>query len=281
MTGKIFSIEEFSVFDGPGIRTTVFFKGCPLRCSWCHNPEGQESNIQIVRSPNGCINCKRCEEFASRENDRLCFTEKSISCCPYNLLRFCGEEISGEKLCKKLLKNAVILNNGGGVTFSGGEPLMQSGFLLECLELLKGKVHTAIQTSGYCDERIFKSVMEMGDYYLYDLKIFDDSTHRKYTGVSNEIIKKNFRVLSSSEKEFVVRIPLIPNVTDTRENILGIAGILKENMVSYVELLPYNKLAGGKYKMLLREYSPGFDEYSEVNTQKEIFDEFNITIKIL
>lgn len=281
LTGTIFSIEEFSVYDGPGIRTTVFLKGCPLKCSWCHNPEGQSTDIEIVRSPNGCIGCNLCIKASVFKNEQLAFTEESIKKCPQNLLRFCGEEISSDALLEKLMKNQVILNNGGGVTFSGGEPFMQSKFLFDCLNKLKGNLHTAIQTTGYTSEENFKTSLKLTDYFLYDLKIADSDLHKHYTGVSNEIILKNFSTLAKSGTEFVVRIPLIPSVTDTIENITKISQILKENDVSYVELLPYNKMAGGKYKMLLREYNPDFDESQEVVIQEEVFDKFNIKWKVL
>lgn len=281
MKGCIFSIEEFSVYDGPGIRTTVFLKGCPLRCSWCHNPEGQSYNPQIVRSPNGCVGCNACINAAEYQNGQPIFTEQSIKKCPMNLLRLCGEEIESDALCEKLMKNSVILNNGGGVTFSGGEPLAQSDFVFECLDKLSGKVHRAIQTSGFCNENIFDIAIDKADYFLYDLKIWDDELHKKYIGVSNQQIKKNFISLAKCGKEFTVRIPLIPTVTDTTDNIIEIARFLKENMVSYVELLPYNTMAGGKYKMVQREYNPMFDESIAVNIHEEIFNQYDIKIKLL
>ncbi len=276
MTGCVFSIEEFSVYDGPGIRTSVFLKGCPLRCSWCHNPEGQMCNSEIVRSPNGCIGCGLCEKYASVSDSGISFTQKSIQACPRNLLRVCGEEYTSEELCSKLLKNKRILSNGGGVTFSGGEPLFQSDFLLECLCRLEGQLHRAVQTSGFCNENVFRNVLENTDYFLFDLKLADEKEHVKYTGISNIEIHRNFAILASSKKDFTVRIPLIPTVTDTEENIEGLCKIMKDNSVNYAELLPYNKMAGGKYKMTGREYNPCFDESTPVNTRKEIFDSFGI-----
>lgn len=280
MQGFVFSIEEFSVYDGPGIRTTIFLKGCPLSCSWCHNPEGQGTDAEIVRSPNGCIECNNCIKSAQTKNGRLYFTEKSIKNCPMGLLRVCGEETDSKALCEQILKNQKLLQNGG-VTFSGGEPFMQSEFLFDCLRELKGKIHTAIQTSGYCDEGVLDKAIALADYFLFDLKLINDGMHQKYTGVSNRKILRNFSVLAKSGKDFVVRIPLIPSVTDTAENIAGIVKILKDNRVSYVELLPYNKMAGGKYKMLGREYIPDFDEQQAVNIPKDIFDTNNIDFKIL
>lgn len=281
LKGTVFSIEEFSVYDGPGIRTTVFLKGCPLRCGWCHNPEGQENTCEIVRSPNGCIMCGKCEKYAQVLGGRIKYTKASIDNCPVNLLRVCGEEYESDALCKKLIKNERILKNGGGITFSGGEPFAQSSFLFECLSHLKGKLHTAIQTSGYCTQNIFEQALVLSDYFLFDLKLFDEQAHIKYTGVSNSDILKNFSLLAESSKSFTVRIPLIPTITDTEENILGIAKLLHSHKVQYAELLPYNKMAGGKYAMLGRKYTPDFDETIEVSGKTDIFDSFGIKTKIL
>ena len=281
MQGTVFSIEEFSVYDGPGIRTTVFLKGCPLRCSWCHNPEGQKSTPEIVRSPGGCINCGSCERSRKEIGGILSYTEESIKKCPRGLLRVCGEKHSADELCEKLLKNAVILNRGGGVTFSGGEPLVQSDFVLECLNILRGKLHTAVQTCGYTSEEIFERVLESADYYLYDLKLIDEDEHIRYTGVSNKKILRNFKALAKSGKNFVIRVPLIPGVTDTEHNIDAIAKLIVEHGINYIELLPYNKMAGGKYKMVSRVYTPDFDESQDVYIRKEIFDKYGIKFKIM
>ena len=281
MLGRVFSIEEFSVYDGPGIRTTVFLKGCPLRCSWCHNPEGQRREIEIVRTPNGCIGCRSCEKHGEMRDGVLHFTEESIKKCPMHLLRFSGEDIESDELCTKLLKNKGILSRGGGVTFSGGEPLAQSDFVLECLRKLRGKLHTAVQTSGYCPPTTFERVLDAADYFLFDLKLIDDGEHQRYTGVSNAKILQNFSSLVDSGRDFVARVPLIPTVTDTEHNIEAIASLLREKGIGYAELLPYNKMAGGKYKMLSREYTPDFDETRDVVIRKEIFDKYGIKIKIM
>lgn len=280
MKARVFSIEEFSVYDGPGIRMTVFLKGCPLRCSWCHNPEGQSFDEQIVRSPNGCIGCGNCIKYAKSCDGQFEFTQDSIKNCPRGLLRVCGEQISSEDLCQKLFKNENMLRSGG-VTFSGGEPLAQHLFLFECIKMLKGRIHTAVQTSGYCKDQIFKKALELADYFLFDLKLADDAQHIKYTGVSAKQIHKNFTLLANSGKEFVVRVPLIPTVTDTDENILGIVSLLKANKVNYVELLPYNKMAGGKYALVGKTYAPDFDEHSEVNIPSLILKENGIEFKVL
>lgn len=276
----VFAIEEFSVFDGPGIRTSVFIKGCPLRCEWCHNPEGQSFANEILRSPNGCIVCGACEANAAFQNGKLSFTEASINACPRGLLRYCATEYTPQLLCEKLQKNFSILNaSGGGVTFSGGEPTTHPEFLLECLTLLAGKVHRAVQTCGFCTPEIFEDVLANCDYMLFDVKLADDALHQKYTGVSNARILENLCTLAKSGKEFVIRIPLIPTVNDTEENIRQTAELLRDNGISYVELLPYNKLAGAKYKLAGMEYSPSFDERVPVQLRTEIFAAYGITAK--
>ena len=278
--GLLFSIEEFSVFDGPGMRTSVFLKGCPLRCEWCHNPEGQSFTNEILRSPNGCIACGACKEKAVKRDGRLAFTEACINACPRNLLRYCATEYTPRELCKKLEKNLPILNaSGGGVTFSGGEPTASPAFLLECLSLLAGKTHRAVQTCGFCSPDVFQKVLANCEYILFDVKLVDDTLHQKYTGVSNKIILENFRTLAGSGKDFVIRVPLIPTVNDTEENIRATAELLRQNGVTYVELLPYNKMAGAKYKLVEMQYAPSFDETLPVNLRTELFAEYGIEAK--
>ena len=167
------------------------------------------------------------------------------------------------------------------MTFSGGEPTANAEFLLECLSLLEGKVHRAVQTSGYCASETFESVLKNCDYMLFDIKLIDNALHQKYTGVSNDIILENFKALAGSKKEFVIRIPLIPTVTDTEENIRGIAELLRDNGVFYVELLPYNKMAGAKYKLANKKYIPSFDESISVKPRTEVFAEYGIKTKII
>lgn len=273
----VFSIEEFSVFDGPGMRTSVFVKGCPLRCEWCHNPEGQSFENAIVRSPNGCIGCGECISRSTEINGTLAFSEDSIRNCPNDLLRYCAKEYTPEELCAQLDKNLAILNAaGGGVTFSGGEPTASPEFLLECLARLEGKTHRAVQTCGFCPPSVFGRVLENCDYMLFDVKLVDASMHKRYTGVSNESILKNFRTLASSKKDFVIRTPLIPAVTDTEENTRAISKLLSENHIKYIELLPYNQMAGSKHKLAGREYAPSFDERQPVMIRSEIFAEYGI-----
>ncbi|MBE6577843.1 MAG: radical SAM protein [Ruminococcaceae bacterium] len=275
LNGTVFSIEEFSVFDGDGIRMTVFLKGCPLRCEWCHNPEGQRREREVCRSMNGCIECGACLTYGE-------LGESSITACPRGLVRYVGDVYTVEDIVRIVSANADILNvSGGGVTFSGGEPLMQSAFLRGCLCELRGVTDRAIQTAGYCEKDTFLQVLSDCDRVLYDLKLIDDADHIRYTGVSNRMILENYRALSKSGKPFVTRIPLIPTVTDTEKNIEGIADLMKECGVSYVELMPYNKMAGSKYASLARKYEVSFEEHIEPCAHVEIFKEYGIEVKIL
>ncbi len=278
----VFSIEEFSTFDGPGIRTTVFLKGCPLSCSWCHNPEGQSFENQIMKARSGCIGCGACLKAGQAETGTPCLTEKSIAVCPNRLLRPAAVSYTQESLAAKLRPNFPMLRlSGGGVTFSGGEPLAHPEFLTDCLSLLSGEIHTAVQTSGYASPTVFGRVLEKADYFLYDLKLADPALHRRYTGVENAPILENFRTLVKSGKPFTVRTPLIPGVTDTEENLSGIGEILTENGVKRIELLPYNRAAGGKYAAVGRKFAPDYDENRPVNLDTAPFTRLGIEARVL
>ncbi len=280
--GKIFSIEEFSVYDGPGIRTSVFLKGCPLRCMWCHNPEGQAFEAQFIRSPSGCLGCGRCLEKGEEITGERVLVRESADVCPRRLIRLCGQEYDAQELAEKVRRNAELLNaSGGGVTFSGGEPLAQPDFLLDCLKELRGITHRAIQTTGYASKEIFEKILAQCDYVLYDLKLIDDELHRYYTGVSNERILDNFRTLADSGVPFCVRTPLIPGVTDTEANAENTAELLRACGVKGIELLPYNKMAGGKYLSLGRAYRPEFDEKADVQIHRDVFEKNGVEVSVL
>ncbi len=280
--GLVFSVEEFSTYDGPGIRTTVFLKGCPLRCSWCHNPEGQSFANEILKAQCGCIGCGACVRAGQEETGKPILTGKSIDVCPNRLLRWCAREETPESLAHRLEGYFDVLSlSGGGITFSGGEPLAHPAFLEECLDLLRGRIHTAVQTSGFCDADSFGRILERTDYMLFDIKLAEDSLHQRYTGVSNRKILQNFQTLCQSGKPFVIRTPLIPGVTDTRENLEGIARLLREQSIDYMELLPYHITAGGKYAALGRQYQPDFDPNVPVAVRKEIFERYGITAVVL
>ena len=279
MNGKIFSIEEFATFDGPGIRTTVFLKGCPLTCLWCHNPEGQSFESEYARSFNGCVYCGKCEGAAIKSDGRLVYTKESKAACPKGLIRQSGMDLSAEELVEKLLKNRRILNStGGGVTFSGGEPLSQSDFLLECISLIDKRLRTAIQTSGFTSEESFEKFLAKIDYCLFDLKILRSQKHRAYCGVDNSLILSNYKRLVKSGKSFITRVPLIPGLIETRENLTDIAEFMASLAVGEVEVLPYNQMAGSKYESVGRRYDlPKLEE--EKVSAEEIFALYNIRCK--
>ncbi|MCI9436959.1 MAG: glycyl-radical enzyme activating protein [Lachnospiraceae bacterium] len=258
MKGTIFSIEEFAVFDGEGIRVNVFFKGCPLRCRWCHNPEGLKGKKQIVHSPNGCQHCGRCR--------RVCPSpEHCIACgacileCPKRLIRFSGEEWEAHDLARRILKLSPVLKaSGGGVTFSGGEVLMQPDFLCALLEET-AQLNRAVETSGYGKEEDFVRMLERVDFVFFDLKVMDRERHRHYTGVCNDLILENARRLMGSGVRHTFRVPFIHGVNTDRENLVRLRDFVREEEGRPgVEFLPYNKMAGAKYKMLGMAYDYDF-----------------------
>lgn len=249
MTGVVFDIKEFSLHDGPGSRVTVFLKGCPLRCLWCHNPEGFLKEPQVLYKKNKCTNCGICnKECAHPECIKV---GKCIHVCPNGCLELCGKEYTEDVLAEKLLSYKDFFElSGGGITVSGGEPLMQADFVCELFGKLK-EVHKAVQTSGYADKKTYKKVIDKADFILQDIKLADADEHKKYTGVSNENILNNIEYLKQSKKKFVFRVPLIPGITDTDDNLKKIAEITGEHKV---ELLSYNNLAGAKYESVGMKY---------------------------
>ncbi len=249
MTGTIFDIKELSIHDGPGSRITVFMKGCPLRCAWCHNPEGLSSLPQLMYKENMCSHCGTCKKGCSHEECRT--FNRCVHACPNGCLSVSGKTVSTDELADTLKSHERFLKMmNGGITVSGGEPLMQADFVCELFDKLSG-IHKAVQTSGYADSEIYKRVIDKCDYVMQDIKLADENEHIKYTGVSNKKILQNIEYLKNSGKEFILRVPLIPNITDTKRNLEAICKIAGD---SPVELLKYNTLAGAKYPMLGMEY---------------------------
>jgi pyruvate formate lyase activating enzyme len=278
--GMIFDIKEFAVHDGPGIRTTVFFKGCPLRCAWCHNPEGISFEPELMVSGATCTDCGKCREVCEHEVCTTC--GKCVEVCPRQLRKISGQVMQADDVAKELLKNRKLLKeNNNGITISGGEPLAQPEFLIELLEELES-IHIAVDTSGYAPVEIFRKVVELADMILFDVKQTDPEVHRKITGVDNKLIIENLNYLTRGDTEFIVRIPLLPGLNDTKENMQNIAGIIKgAKALVRVDFLPYHKTAGAKYPMLGKRYNPGFDEDKNIRVHKEIFDDYNIKNTVL
>ena len=281
MYGTIFDIKQFAVFDGPGIRTTVFLKGCPLRCEWCHNPEGLSFSPQLMVSKSACIHCGRCSAVCpTPSNCTAC--GQCIRACPLGLRKISGKKIEAAVLAEKLLKDRDYLEKqGGGVTFSGGEPAAQGEFLLECLDLLR-PMHKAIETSGYCEPDLFREIIARLDYVIMDIKHTDDTLHRRYTKVSNKKILYNLEQLKKSGKPFRVRIPVIPGVNDTEENYRKTAELLAdaENLET-VELLPYHQTAGAKYEMVGIDYLPSFDQAALPSLNTAVFADYHVPCKVI
>lgn len=249
---------------------------------WCHNPEGQNFEAQYIKSENGCRHCGACMEAGARITGKPCLVSQSELVCPEHLVRHCGTDYTPEELVRYIDKKLWMLNNsGGGVTFSGGEPFSQPSFLLRCLHLLEGKTHRAIQTSGYTSASAFAEVLPHCDFMLYDLKLMDPKQHERYTGVDNKNIHENYQYLANSEKPFITRVPLIPGVTDTEENLSGIAAFMSALNVDRVELLPYNRAAGAKYLLVGRQYETDFNPAAQPQPHLEIFADHGIGVKVL
>ena len=272
--GIIFNIQKFSVHDGPGIRTIVFLKGCPLRCLWCSNPESQKNQKEIAWSAQKCIGCSQCtnncelkaislndknELKINRETCTSCF--KCANVCPSTALHVIGEEKSISEILDEVEADEVFYNNSeGGLTLSGGEPLLQSDFVIEILkEAKRRRIDCAIETTGYVEWKVLKEACKYLDTVLFDIKCIDSEKHKKFTGVNNERIIENFTnmCIEFPDKPVIARTPIIPGFNDSEEDIIGIIDFLKQfPNVSY-EFLPYHRLGQSKYASLDRPYPLG------------------------
>ena len=267
--GTVFNIQKFSVNDGPGIRTTVFLKGCPLRCVWCHNPESKLAKPEIMYSPTKCIGCRACEAVCPKkchifsEDKHIFDREKCIGCgecvkvCYTDALSLAGEIKTVDEVIAEVMKDKVFYDNsGGGMTLSGGEPMMQFEFTLALLKAAKEKgLHTCMETCGFAKAEAFKEVAPYVDIFLFDYKITDSDTHKKYTGVDNELILNNLHILDEMGCNTVLRCPIIPDINDNDEHLCAIAelGNSLKNVLE-INIEPYHPLGKDKATMLGREY---------------------------
>ncbi|AEA33340.1 glycyl-radical enzyme activating protein [Hippea maritima] len=296
MKGLIFDIKRYSIHDGPGVRTTVFFKGCPLRCLWCHNPESQKPYQQIIYYEQKCIRCLTCKAVC--KEDAISFTNNKIEIntkrctmcgkcwqsCPTNALEVVGQYYKTDELIEELTKDSAFFE-GGGITISGGEAFVQYEFLMELIKGLKAKhLHLALDTTGYTDKEKLLSTVEFIDLYLYDLKVMDPAKHKQYTGVDNTIILKNLKALDEKGAQIAIRIPIIPTINDDQENIKATIEFLKQlNNVVSVDLLPYHSMMVDKYKRLKMPFllgdikKPSDEEMEEL---KETFQKEGFKVNI-
>lgn len=261
--GIIFDIKRFAIHDGPGIRTTVFLKGCPLSCQWCHNPESMSADICTVAK-------------TVRVGDKT-FTENETV----------GREMTASDVMKELQKEKIFMEeSGGGVTFSGGEPLQQADFLIEMLHACQQKeMHTAVDTSGLAKWEVLEKVAQYTDLFLYDLKLIDSELHKKHTGGSNKLILENLTRLLEAGKKVWIRLPMIPGITFTEININQTIDFLKQQKqpVECVNLLPYHNTASHKYDRF--EFVNSLPELksvlkSDLEATKKQFEEAGFQVKI-
>ena len=239
MKGTIFDIQRNSFVDGPGIRTTVFFKGCNLKCAWCHNPESQSPMPQIMFYPDKCTNCGRCRGITEKDANFICFNDAK---------EICGKEYTTDEILHEILKDKVFYDNSnGGATFSGGECMLQIDFLSEILKKCKENgIHTAVDTAGNVPWAYFERILSHTDLFLYDIKLFDDEKHAKYTGCSNKIILDNLKRLFEVGAKVYIRIPIISGVNASADEMQKIKCFLQPYQPVKIELLPYHNLGTHK-----------------------------------
>ena len=298
-TGVVFDIQRFSVHDGPGIRTIIFLKGCPLKCLWCQNPEGISSSPQLLYYPNKCIGCGNCLDiincnavFMNKEGKVDIVWDNCIACgdcvdvCVNNAYEIAGKYMTIDEVVSEVKKDiSYYRKSGGGVTLSGGDPLFQFDYTIKLLSRLKcNRIHTAIETSGYCDESRFEKIIDYVDLFLFDLKHIDSKMHKKYTGVNNDLIKNNLMKIVELKKEVIIRIPLIPGVNDSESIIRETAMFLKNNTnIKDIDIMPYHRLGVNKYISTGSEYELMHVEPQDrevVYGKLEIYKEYGFDVHV-
>lgn len=269
ISGMVFNIQRFSIQDGPGIRTSVFLKGCPLECIWCCNPESQKSRKEIIHYNNKCILCLKCVEACPQEaitfknnkiaiNRKLCnLCKKCIEVCPQDSYELVGEKMDLSMVMNEIMRDIPFYNNsGGGVTLTGGEPSSQPKFSSEILKASKKEqINTAIETCGYARWESLRTILSYTDLVLFDLKVMSDNLSKKFTGVSNKIILKNLKKIDDLGIKIIIRMPFIPNYNDSEENLKEMVNFLKGlNNLHPIEIIPFHQHGRYKYSCLGRNY---------------------------
>lgn len=284
--GIIFDIKRYAIHDGPGIRTTVFFKGCPLNCMWCHNPEGKNPEPELLyfskKCRNSCDLClEACPEKAISKNTTIRIDD--IRCrrcgacadaCVYEALEMAGKEMEAGEVVGVIRKDKVFYDeSGGGVTFSGGEPLMQPAFLEDVLLRCRSRdIHTAVDTCGYASEEIVERIGQRADLFLYDIKVIDNEKHKRYTGVSNDLILKNLRQLVEMGRRVWVRIPLVAGINDGPEEMARLCSVLSSlKRLDGVSVLPYHRAGTGKEDKIQNKQKTSADEkFTAPSSQRRV-----------
>ncbi|TGE39029.1 glycyl-radical enzyme activating protein [Desulfosporosinus fructosivorans] len=290
--GKIFNIMKYSIHDGPGIRTTVFFKGCPLNCQWCHNPESQGFGQELMYRPDRCVSCGQCLEVCpsgatiSIEGKLGYLRDRCIACgacctaCHAGVRELVAKTMSESEVMAEIEKDVIFYDeSGGGVTFSGGEALMQPEFLLEILKSCrKREIHTAVETCGFVSLDSLQTISKYVDLFLYDIKLMDSRKHQEVTGVPNELILSNLRWLAEHHPKVIVRVAIIPEVNDDEEALRQIGEFVASlKWVTEIHCLPYHKAGLDKYQRLGLEYrlseleSPDNERMGEIACKLEQF----------
>ena len=297
-TGIVFDIKGFAIHDGPGIRTTVFFKGCPLRCWWCHNPEGLALEPELIFRANRCIRCEAClgvcthgaiswdGDVVSTDGEKCVRCGACVEACYAEAREIVGREMTVAQVMAEIKRDIPFYDeSGGGVTFSGGEPLLQEGFLLALLRACKEEeIHTVLDTCGFAAWEILDSVREYVDLFLYDLKLMDDTRHQKLAGASNTLILGNLQALSQRGHNIIVRLPLIPGINDDEKNVRQTGAFAADlPRLIRVDILPYHGLGGEKYSRLKRRY--GLSEIRPPSAKKvaevtRILGELGLQVRI-
>lgn len=268
LAGTVLNVQKYSIHDGPGIRTTIFLKGCPLACWWCHNPESLSAKTEIVFLLNKCIGCGDCTKICpnaaitltsqgvEKDGIKCSLCEMCVEACPTGAMEKLGHKKTVAEVMREIEKDSIFYEeSGGGVTFSGGEALHQLEFLDALLTACKAKgIHTALDTSGYASWESIARIADKVDLFLYDIKLMDEEQHKQYTGVSNKPILENLEKLAAAQHRIWIRIPVIPGINDDEKNIKALGEFLSSLNLRDVYLLPYHNIAIDKYARLGKTY---------------------------